>query len=646
MEEVVVSATKTEEKRRDIPNAVIIIDQEDMKTAPGNNIAEYLANEPGIDFRTFGDYGGSNQEIHLRGMGGPATQLLVNGVRYNSPSLGLANAAKVIINAVDRVEVVKGAGSLLYGSGAMGGTVSLMTKKPSRSGTIAKVEAGYGTQDSYRLEAERGMYLNDYLGYYMTSSYTKTDGFRDNSGLERTDASIHFVFEKNESLHLSLYSDFLNRNYGVPGVVPPASTIENPVNHVPPFTNNEAAGLLDHGKDEDLHLIIKAQGNPFSWLTYSISTDLSHQDNMHHARYASSGGGNETNTTNNILGAEANIEFKPFREASLLLGVDYDHFDWGNNQVAIDTSDQPDEGSRNITSKKAQTIGSFIEAQYRTCQYLKILAGLRHQDNSSFGTKNLPMAGLVVNLHDTNTIKLSHGRHFLAPTMNDLFWPGDIWTEGNPNLEPETGHHTDLTIEQALLNDRIFLTGSYFNWDLNDKILWGLDTDWIYRPNNLDSYEADGLELGVKIGPFLNMNASLSYTYTDAEEKVTHDAGITTRAASYVPENKLKAGLTWWSDFGLTASAVINYVGDRPYYGTDKTITSSSDTLESYWTVDFKAEQQLLDNMKLTLQAMNLFDEEYNTFFGAFFDPVTFASSLGTYPGAGRSVFVSVSYEY
>ncbi|MCP4624144.1 MAG: TonB-dependent receptor, partial [bacterium] len=148
MEEVVVTATKTEEKRKDIANSVVIMDSVDIDEAPAQGLGELMANEPGIDWRSRGNYGGASQEVHLRGMNGSGTQVLVNGVNYNSPSLGIADVSRIPLNNIDRIEVVKGSGSLLYGSGAIGGTINIETKRPERNQVDAVISAGYGSEDT------------------------------------------------------------------------------------------------------------------------------------------------------------------------------------------------------------------------------------------------------------------------------------------------------------------------------------------------------------------------------------------------------------------------------------------------------------------------------------------------------------------
>ena len=151
LDEVVVSATKTPEKRKDIPNAVIIMDNRDIQASGAKTIGELLANEPGIDWQTYGNYGGAPQQIHIRGMRGNATQVLVNGVAVNSPSLGTADVGKIPIDNIERIEIIKGSGSVLYGSGAMAGTVNIITKGPQRDKMDLKIGAGYGSQNTYRV---------------------------------------------------------------------------------------------------------------------------------------------------------------------------------------------------------------------------------------------------------------------------------------------------------------------------------------------------------------------------------------------------------------------------------------------------------------------------------------------------------------
>ncbi len=661
--EVVVTATKTPEERKDIPNAVIIIDKKDIQKSGAKSIGELLANEPGIDWQTYGNYGGASQEIHIRGMRGNATQVLVNGVNVNSPSLGVSDVSKIPIDNIERIEIVKGSGSVLYGSGAMSGTVNIITKGPKRDKMDLKIGAGYGSQNTYRVAAESGMFVAGDFGYYLTAGRTETDGFRDNSYLRQNDVSLKLVLDKKDVIDISLYGDYIDRNYGMPGVKPPAGTQDYYIGGKK-FYNSEAANLLDHSGDKDGHIILEAKGNPSKWFGYNLKGHYTNMENHNYQRYAFDGSGDENWVTNQVLGTDGFVDIYPFEGAKLLLGGEYKDYDWKNETFDLNAA-----GAQTVkTTTKAHlfTQGVFAEAEYRPSQYWKTLAGFRHENHSGFGSQNLPLFGIVINPFETTALKINHGKHFLAPTLNDLYWPADPYTKGNSDLKPEIGWHTDVTLEQSLLNDKVFMTISYFHWDVDDKIQWEPDSQGVWSPINLAGYRADGLEVGTRIGPFYDLTLALGYTYTDAEEEnrayTRQDYGwppflppdfqynMVERRAAMTPEHQFKGDLTYKSNFGLTITATARYVSDRVVYRTESTTYPDTKTvtyaLDSYWTADLKLQQRLYKHWILSLSGNNLFDKKYDTHLATFTDQTTFKTVMTEYPGAGRSVFAGVAYEF
>ncbi len=664
MEEVVVTATKTEEKRKDISNSLIVMDEIDVEESSAKSLGELLANELGIDWRTQGNYGGAAEAIHIRGMSGNGTQVFVNGVSINSPSLGIADVGRIPLNNIERIEVVKGSGSLLYGSGAIGGTVSIITKRPKRDRIDLKVSAGYGTEDTYQVSAEQGMFVLGDFGYFLTANRRETDGFRDNSELEHQDVSLKLVFEKGDALDISLYGDYIERDYGIPGVKPPAGTQEFFVGGTKVY-NDEVDSLLNKGSDEDCHAVLEVKSQATDWLGFRLLGNFTNMENYNYLRYVSGGNllGNKSWTTNEVYGVEGNINIKPFKGASLLLGSEYKHFDWENKGVNLDGSGTELDPTRTATEASLHTTGIFSEAQYRPCRFIKGIAGIRHEDHSQFGRENLPRFGLILNPMQNTALKATHGRHFLAPTPNDLFWPREDWgggmgTQGNSDLEPEIGWHSDITLEQSLFGHRLFLTGSYFHWDMDNRILWADDGTGFWRPTNLKSYEADGFEVGTRIGPFFDLTLNLNYTYLDAEEEAEeYDREIATprktwkaHRATYSPKHLLKGGVTYASGFDLTASVTVRYVSKRIWYRNETTnwvdYKTVAYTLDSYWTVDLKFDQHLFDHWIFSLQCNNLLDKEYDTYFDTFRNQITGVTSVAGYPGAGISFFFSISYEY
>ncbi len=662
LEEVVVSATKTREKRKDISNSVIIIDSMDIEESPAQNVGELLANELGIDWRTYGNYGGAPQSIRIRGMDSEGTQVLVNGIEYNSPSLGYADVNRIPMNNIDRIEVVKGSGSLLYGSGAMGGVVNIITKRAEREKMDLRVTAGFGNKDTYRLSVEQGMYVHEDFSYFLAANRRDTDGFRDNSDSTQTDVSLNLVFDQGDDLEISLYTDYIERESGSPGVHPPEDTNAYYIDEVK-FYSPTAASVLDNSEDENAHIVFRVKGNLREWARFNFKRGYTDMEYYFYTRYNSSGKGGEFWTDNEVNVTEGTLDINPFEGASMLIGADHKSYDWANRSLDLDQNGRRVRDSKEIATASVDTHGAFAEVQYRPCKFLKLLAGIRNEDHSVFGTTNLSRYGLVVNPLEDTVLKFNHGKHFKAPTPNDLFWPFDGFSEGNPDLKPEKGWHTDMTLEQSLFKNNLFITLTYFKWDLNNKIQWEPNSDGVWTPLNLRKYEADGYEIGAKVGPFYDLMLCLNYTYTDADEvnKAYSKQSYfppdfqykwVKRRAAYTPEKQFKGSLTWWSRFGLTASATARYTGSRMTYKTwyisypDPETETRAYKLKDYWTFDARVDQRLFDHWIFSIQCNNWSDRYYDTYRNTFDNQETGETSIASYPGAGRTVFCGITYEY
>lgn len=650
MEEVVVTATKTAEKRSDLANSVVILDAVDIAESTAESVGELLANEPGIDWRTRGNYGGASEEIQIRGMDADGTQVLVNGVVLNSASLGSADVSQIPLNYIERIEVVKGPGSLLYGSGAMGGTVNIITKRPKRGDFAAKVEAGYGTEATSHLAAENGAFVTDDFGYYLTANHVETEGFRDNSDLDQTDVSLNLVLDKGDKLDISFFTSYLDREYGLPGTVTPEGTTNYSYNNNGQILyNGESAALLDRGEDQNHFSTLEAKGQALDWLGWRLKGSCSVLESHNYSRYSYNGEGDDTIVTNTVCAFESNLNLQPFSRLSMLVGNEYRDYNYENEQQSLDNLGAPKTDGLDIIENGTFTNGTFAELNYDATDQVRLISGFRYEEHSLFGHENVGRYGMVVKPMANTVVKVNHGNHFKAPTMNDLFWPDSGYTKGNPDLQPETGWHSDLTVEQSLLDNFVFASVSWFKWDIDDKINWAeivdpLAVDYGYWvPSNVDSYRATGWEANIKVGPYHAVMLDLGLTLLDAEEQ---EANSVVRQALYSPEQQFKLRLNHVSDFDLTSSLTIRYTSDRPGYYAADADTEAETVLDSYWTVDLKLEQKIKDHWHLTLMATNLLDEEYDTYLSSFTDQVTYETTREPYPGAGRSVFVSAAYEF
>jgi outer membrane cobalamin receptor len=648
LDEIVVSATKTQEKTGDVPNSVILISKDDIANSPALSLGDALGNETGIDLRTHGDFGGATEEIHIRGMGADGTQVLVNGVVVNSPSLGSADVSGISLNNIEKIEVVKGSGSLLYGSGAMAGTVNILTKSPVKGSKDLELSAGYGSNSSYDLAVGQGMFLTNNFGYYITANKRETDGFRSNSWLDHKDASLKLVYHADGGPEMTLYGDYLDRSFGSPGVKPPAGTVDFFVNGIKLY-DSESANLLNEGGEKDKHLAFEAAHSPLEWLKVSLKGTYADMESYNKNVYNFFGlSGSKTWVVNKIEGVEANADMELFNGMNLLAGGEYKKYKWENRNIYLDENIMEISGTETTTDAQLHTYGLFAEAQYRPVERVKLVAGLRDENHSEFGSKIVQRYGLVLNPEANTAFKFNFGQHFNAPTPNALFWPYEDWgwgmgTQGNRNLKPESGRHMDAGIEHGWLDNKMFMDITWFKWDIANKISWVPDASFFYTPQNLDRYKSQGLEVSSNIGPYYDMTLSLSYTYTKADEKLF---GGVTRQALYTSENNFKSTLRYADERGFTAEATVRYTGDRPGYYTLSTDIKPSVTLASYSTVDVKAEQAFMRNWLVSLQCNNILDKAYDTYTESFMDQNSGDIIIGKYPGAGRSLLLKVGYKF
>jgi outer membrane cobalamin receptor len=417
------------------------------------------------------------------------------------------------------------------------------------------------------------------------------------------------------------------------------------------FYNSDSATLLDRNEDDNKRAALTLKGQATDWLDWRVKGDYADLESSNYSfPYSSGGSGTVTEVTNTISGLEGNLNLHPFSEINLLLGNEYRNYEYQNTQQSLDSSGNPISGGVVDEDHRVFTNGTFAELSYQPIDQVKVLGGYRYETHSLFGHEDVVRYGAVITPWTNTALKFNRGQHFKAPTMNDLFWPDDLFTKGNPDLKPETGWHTDITLEQGgLLQGKLFASVSWFDWDISDKINWAEDpsqpTGWGYYwvPSNVDTYQAQGWEFNLQLGPLYSIQADFFLTLIDAEEQLNHGA---TRDALNTPDTQFKCQLSHFSDFGLTSAVTARYTGARPGYYAANTDSRPEIELDSYWTIDLKLEQTIAEHWKVGLQALNLLDKEYDTYLLGFTDQTTFAYTHQPYPGAGRSLFASLSYTW
>ncbi|MBT8363348.1 MAG: TonB-dependent receptor plug domain-containing protein, partial [Deltaproteobacteria bacterium] len=228
MEEVVVTASRQEDEVRETARNVTVITADDIAQATSNFVPDLLSREVNVNLRSF--FGtDKNAGVDIRGMGETSSSnvlVLVDGFRLNSPDLAGPDFSTIPIGEIERIEIVRGAGSVLYGSGAVGGVINIITKR-GKGKPSASLYGSYGSFDSIDLRASGGgSYRN--LSLSLNADYYDTDGYRDNGGLEKKDLGIRASYDATdfiggdflEGLLLSLTAGYHDDEQGFPGGVP------------------------------------------------------------------------------------------------------------------------------------------------------------------------------------------------------------------------------------------------------------------------------------------------------------------------------------------------------------------------------------------------------------------------------------------
>ena len=220
LEEVVVTATRDVQEIRKIPANVTVITREGIEQSNAQNVVDLLRNEVDIEVQDY--YGnGKSASVDIRGFGetGPLnTLVLVDGRRVNEIDLSGVDWSQIPLDQIERVEIVRGSGSVLYGDNAAGGVINIITRKPEKP--ISVQAEGVGGSYGYYKGGTSVAGKWGPLSAILSASYQNTDGYRENGFLRAKDIGGKFIYDLNENLSFNLSGSFHQDDTGLPGGFP------------------------------------------------------------------------------------------------------------------------------------------------------------------------------------------------------------------------------------------------------------------------------------------------------------------------------------------------------------------------------------------------------------------------------------------
>lgn len=603
LDDMVVTATRTESKMVDVPVNTTVISAEKIADRHYLDVADALKDVPGANVLDTG-VGAYEKKVVLNG--DERVLVLVDGKRVNI-DMGTMSRASYDLNQmpdvslIERIEVVKGHGGALYGSDAVGGVINIITKKMDHS--YGKVSMGFGSHQArdakamYTIkEGKTGVMVaaSKYKQGYHEYKDAKTEANKRwpaASTYENEKVSVKLSQELSETSNLELGYDF-SKFEGVRSYSTKAKSAS--------FSNkktNDFYAKYDWTVNDKDQGFIQLYRNKYDYYNagdmYETDTGFEAQQNI-------------TLSDNNRLVVGAS-----YRKAKALNATSYT-------------------AEKSINNKAV-----FVSDQWEFAPSWTLDAGVRYDKHSTAGSKTTWSAGLNKKFDENSHAYFNWGQVFKAPTLDDLYyysvmeWGSSKYENyGNPNLKPEKGDTWTIGYGTKIA-DKTSVNISYFQSKLEDAIDW----DTTYSANgsvsiarNVDKQKKNGMELSV--GHELNDNWNLEASYTYIRVKNNDNGSGYVRDANYIP-NMYRFGVRYHDDL-WNADLFL-----RGGSGADKSAYVDS----KYMTLDMSVAYKATKDLSFYAKGYNLFNKAYAESAGV-------NGGTYTYPAQGRRFIIGAEYTF
>ncbi len=633
LNEVVITATRYEEKISSIPANVSVITEEEIKNSTARNIPDLLRMDTGIHVNDIAA-NGRNVTVDLRGFGATAvsnTLVLVDGRRVNQADLSGVDWSQIPLDRVKKIEVIRGGqGSVLYGDNASAGVINIITK----AGDARKFGAG-AAAGSYETYKGNAYFSNrtDKVAYSLTGSYVTSDGYRENSDTEAKDIGFTMNAFLGDTVNLHFSGGYHKDNTGLPGALKESDFSAG-------ASRTETVNPEDFAEVEDYYF----KGGPeFYFLDDSfIKLDVSYRKRSG-LTFSSFVGGSFLGDTD-IKTTSVSPQLVLKHEAgpamnSLTLGYDY-----GNAKEEI-INDSSFSGTARFDLEK-ENYGYYIHDELRIIEKLVFSGGYRH-DKVDFtftpGTpdttgldEDLYTAGVNFTYYRNSYAYVSYARSFRYPVLDELF--NFITNSVDTGLLPQKSDNYEIGLRHYF-SDALYAHVNLFRIDTIDEILYNpAGGAFGFGANeNLDGKtRRDGVEVAMSARLVEWLSIDGNYSYMDAS---IVDGQYEGSDIPNVPEHKATLGISASPVKGLSLALNGVYIGERPFDGD---FTNSFDGQESYIVLNSKIKYQW-NYLTAFLDINNLTDEKYSEF-GAL-SLFSFPVETAVYPSPGINVLFGVSVD-
>ncbi len=579
--EIIVTATRTAQTIDSTMASVTVIDRKQIEQSQATSIDELLQSSSGVQFTNNGGLGKATS-LYMRGTNSGHVLVMIDGVRTGSATLGQPSLQFISLSQIEKIEIVRGPQSSLYGSDAIGGIVHIFTRK-GKQGHHLNAEAKIGTHNT-REQALAFSGKENGFHYSAAISHLTSDGFDarqpttgffgvdqpDADGYSNTAASVQFGKEFDNGATLSAY---LQQTTGL---------TEYDGNSV----NQTQYKQASQGIKADI------MPNEYWDMSIQLASSTDENDNLQDGAFK---------TRFNTKRRNASWQNDHFIGDHTLFTLGLDH-----QSERVESTTQYDKIERNYTGIFTQLQASFNAGQLNI--------GLREDHHSDFGKQNTGQVTLSININPTTQLISSYGTGYKAPTFNDLYWPASTYSQGNVNLVAENSKSVELGIKGKSNNTK-WDVRAYRN-KISNLISWQETSPWFYQPVNVDAALIKGLEIQLA-KQFSNFNVSGNFNFIEPIDQGSNN--------TLPRRSKRNASITVDTKFGkLLTAATLNSFSQR-FDDAD-----NEEKLGGYALLDLRTEFKINNNLSIKGKVSNIFDRDYQT--------------AKTYNTAGRTFLFSVAY--
>jgi len=596
LKEVVISANRVETTEMELANSFTIITAKQIKSFRKNSLLDILKDVPGLTVIESGNHG-SLTSVFLRGAASQHALVLINGIKVNDPTspTGGFDFSNISPDEIERIEIIRGPQSTLYGSDAIAGVINIITNKKSTGKNISLLAEG-GSNNYYRANANvkgnsGGLFYGINYSREQSKGFSIISGGNGNSerdGYSKNVISLNARYYLSKRISAAFYYRYSLKKADLDntfGFLDDPNYTTNSENHL--FNLNLKWSLLNNKWKQSFNASYFRGTNHTLNLPDSISQESSKSFN-YGKRFQFTWQNNFYFLKGNVItiGLENLIEKSTTSY--------YSQTKWGPyNSI--------------FPEKEASTNSLYLQDLLNYGNKLFITVGGRYDRHKKFGSVFTYRIAPAYYVSSTATkLKFTYGTGFKAPSLFDLY---DL-NYGNPNLKPEKSTGWDVGLEQFLFNYKVSLSLTYFSNKFNDLI--GFDSH--FKAININKAESNGFEFILKWELGKELKANFSYTYTKAINKTDGD-----------PENNLQLLRRPRNKFVLLVNYSpttrvgigIDYVFIGARYDKDfNTFPATRVELKKYSLLNANINFKLNRIISFYLKGVNLLNSNYHQVFG------------------------------